>query len=81
MDVTDPKGQREPEGRPTDRPSMPAPGAIDQGLRARAAKYYTTARDLYEQGHWGARVHAQRIACLMWHLADPSLDWDGLVHC
>lgn len=62
-------------------PSVPPPGALDVGLRARAAKYYATARELYDAGQWAACAHAQRIACLMWHLADPGLNWDGLVHC
>jgi len=61
--------------------SIPPAGGLDLGLRARAARYYAIARELHDQAQWSACADARRIACLMWHLADPGLDWDGLVHC
>jgi hypothetical protein len=62
-------------------PSMPPPGALDLGLRARAARYYALGRELHDRGAWAACADARRIACLMWHLADPNLEWGDLVHC
>lgn len=60
---------------------MPPAGGLDLGLRARAAQWYAAARDFYEAGDWYSATQAQRIACLMWHLADPALTWDEVVHC
>lgn len=54
---------------------------IDVGMRVRAAAWYALARDAYELRDWYTAIHAQRIACLIWHLADPDLTWSDLVHC